>query len=240
MSGLGQEDALGIDETAEPVEVRRHRVRIDDQPLHEASEPGEGEIEPDGGVARLRLRGQACPVGYVEPDPLVTKLNALTDEARMNALSRCCASRRWTEAMAASAPFVSRAEILGLAEEAWWHLDESDWKDAFLGHPPIGGDLAALRAKFGHSADWSAEEQAGANDADDAVLEALAAQNQVYLERFGYIFIVCATGKSAAEMLELLEGRLGNSPEFEIRVAANEQAKITQLRMEKLVAPAAE
>ena len=109
----------------------------------------------------------------------------------------------------------------------------ADWLEAFAAHPRIG-DLDALRKKFASTANWCAGEQAGVAAADEAVLTALADGNRAYEARFGYIFIVCATGKSAAEMLAILTARLANDPEVELKVATAEQAKITRLRLEKL------
>ena len=115
-------------------------------------------------------------------------------------------------------------------------LGEPEWREAFAHHPRIG-DMASLRARFASTAGWAADEQRGAAQATEETLAALARGNRVYEERFGCIFIVCATGKSAAEMLALLEARLGNDPEHEMRMAADEQMKITRLRLEKLLEP---
>ncbi len=154
------------------------------------------------------------------------------DEAR-RAFLTCCGSRRWAETMVARRPFADEAQLFDAAERAWWGLDRPDWLEAFAAHPEIG-DLDALRAKFAATADWSAGEQAGVAGASDEVLADLVRGNLAYREKFGYIFIVCATGKTAAEMLGLLRGRLDNSPEEEIAIAAAEQAKITRIRLGKL------
>ena len=136
--------------------------------------------------------------------------------------------------MTASRPFVSWTQLHGLARVHWWSLDDADWKEAFTHHPEIGADPEALRKKFAATADWSAGEQAGVAGADEAVIAELAEQNKAYKDRFGYIFIVCASGLTAAEMLEKLRVRLPHVAENEIRIAAGEQAKITALRLEKL------
>ncbi len=112
-------------------------------------------------------------------------------------------------------------------------LAPADWLEAFAAHPKIG-DRDALRAKFAATAAWSAIEQAGVDGAPEEVLDALADANDRYHERFGYIFIVCATGKTAEEMLALIRERLSNDPEVELRTAAAEQAKIARIRLEKL------
>jgi 2-oxo-4-hydroxy-4-carboxy-5-ureidoimidazoline decarboxylase len=116
----------------------------------------------------------------------------------------------------------------------WWHLGDGDWLEAFGHHPPIGADVDALREKFQATADWSSGEQEAVASADESVLEALAQGNRDYESRHGFIFIVCASGKSAAEMLAILRSRMDNAPADELRIAAGEQAKITRLRLDKL------
>jgi 2-oxo-4-hydroxy-4-carboxy-5-ureidoimidazoline decarboxylase len=160
-------------------------------------------------------------------------INAWTlDEAR-DAFQRCCGSRRWSEAMAQGRPFESVAALIENAEHVWWSLARSDWLEAFAAHPRIG-DLNGLRKRFATTAAWASREQAGALGAPEEVLEKLARRNRQYEERFGYIFIVCATGKTALEMLGLLTQRLGNDAEAEIKLAAGEQMKITKIRLERI------
>jgi 2-oxo-4-hydroxy-4-carboxy-5-ureidoimidazoline decarboxylase len=137
--------------------------------------------------------------------------------------------------MAAMAPFASRAQLFGEAENQWWRLAEADWREAFTHHPKIGADVEALREKFAATAGWSEGEQQGVAQASDTVLQALAQGNTDYEARYGYIFIVCASGKSAEQMLALLRRRADNDPAQEIFIAAGEQAKITALRLEKLL-----
>ncbi len=120
------------------------------------------------------------------------------------------------------------------AREVWADLDRADCLEAFAQHPAIGADLGELRAKFGATAAWSKDEQSGVGAADERALSELQAANREYRDRFGYVFLICATGKSAAEMLAALRARLANSPDDEIGIAAAEQAKITELRLEKL------
>ena len=146
---------------------------------------------------------------------------------------RCCGSTRWADAMTALRPFDSDAALFDAARRVWWSLSRIDWLEAFAAHPKIG-DLNALRARFATTAAWSAGEQAGVTDAGEEVLRQLALGNCRYEERFGFIFIICATGKTAGEMLEHLEQRLSNEPDAEIALAAAEQAKITRLRLEKI------
>jgi 2-oxo-4-hydroxy-4-carboxy-5-ureidoimidazoline decarboxylase len=135
--------------------------------------------------------------------------------------------------MAQARPFRSDAELLETAERIWWGLPEREWLEAFAAHPRIG-DLETLRAKFATTADWASREQAGVEGADDDVLIGLSNGNRQYEERFGFFFIVCATGKSAREMLELLHGRLANDRDTELRVAAGEQMLITRIRLERI------
>ena len=136
--------------------------------------------------------------------------------------------------MTAARPFVSAAHLQGEALRLWWRLDDADWREAFTHHPAIGASLEGLRARFGATADWSAGEQAGVAQADGETLSALAVGNAAYADRFGFIFIVCASGLSAKAMLGHLRTRIDNLPEDELRVAAGEQAKITALRLNKL------
>jgi 2-oxo-4-hydroxy-4-carboxy-5-ureidoimidazoline decarboxylase len=161
-------------------------------------------------------------------------LNALAGDELRAALTRCCGARRWVESMLQTHPFMSDADLFESAERSWAELSSEDYLEAFSHHPRIGEDAATLRARFAQTAHWSREEQAGMAAAELATLEALATNNRRYFERFGYIFIVCASGKSAADMSNLLEARLENAPEQELAIAAHEQARITRLRLEKL------
>ena len=129
-------------------------------------------------------------------------------------------------------PFGNVEQLLSAAREVWFALDPADWKEAFAAHPRIG-DRDSLRNRFPETAHLAAREQAGVDGAADDVLSALAEGNVAYERRFGYIFIVCASGLTAAQMLEMLQARLKNDPATEIVVAAEEQAKITALRLAK-------
>lgn len=161
-------------------------------------------------------------------------LNALPAHEARAVLERCCGAARWVEGMEKLRPFASTSELLERAETVWRGLEAPDFLEAFAHHPEIGQNLDELRRKFAATAQLALGEQAGAVGASEATLEALRSQNRAYRERFGYSFIVCATGKTASEMLGLLEGRLHNAPEAELGIAAAEQAKITRLRLEKL------
>lgn len=162
-------------------------------------------------------------------------LNNLPEAEAIAELTKCCGAHRWVNKMVHARPFTDEAGLLATADEVWEHLGKDDWLEAFTHHPKIG-DLDSLRAKFANTKEWASGEQAGTSLASEEVLRGLAKGNAHYEERFGYIFIVCATGKSAEEMLALLQARLNNDPDREIRVAAAEQAKITRLRLEKLLA----
>ena len=164
----------------------------------------------------------------------LAELNALPPERAREELLRCCGCASWADAVAAARPFKDEAALLAAADAAWARTGEAEWREAFSHHPRIGGK-DALRAKFAATSAWAQGEQAGAAAADEATLDALAAANAAYEAKFGHIFIVCATGKSAAQMLELLKARIGNGADAEKRIAAAEQAKITKIRLEKLL-----
>lgn len=163
-----------------------------------------------------------------------TVVNGLSTEGAREALTRCCGSSAWVEGMLTRRPFASSEALYRAADEVWSSLHQSDYLEAFSHHPQIGADVDTLRQKFRATARWSSEEQASVGEADEPTLLALRDENALYLTRFGFIFIVCATGKSADEMLQLLRERLAHTPSDELRIAAQEQAKITRLRLQKL------
>ena len=146
-------------------------------------------------------------------------------------ISSCCGSTAWADALAARRP-LRQEELIPTSDEIWNGLTAQDWMEAFSKHPRIGQGEAPNVAS-GKSAAWSVQEQQSVRDAGEAVQSALARANQTYEERFGRIFIVCATGKSPEEMLDILESRLKNDDATELRVAAEEQRKITNLRLKK-------
>lgn len=135
--------------------------------------------------------------------------------------------------MLALRPFGTTASLLAAARHEWFSLTPEDWKEAFSHHPKIG-DREALRARFPTTHHLSEHEQSGMRIASDQAIEALAEGNAAYERRFGYIFIVCATGQSADDMLRRMNARLHNDPVTEIRIAAEEQVKITELRLKRL------
>ncbi len=146
----------------------------------------------------------------------------------------CCSSMAWVENLAKRRPFESMIHLMDEAKKVWESLGERDWLEAFSGHPQIG-DLSTLEKKYGSTSDWATGEQSGVGVAREEVLLELADYNKKYLKKFGFIFIVCATGKSAAEMLAMLKSRINNDNNEEMQIAADEQFKITKIRLEKLL-----
>jgi OHCU decarboxylase len=136
--------------------------------------------------------------------------------------------------MAAECPFANSNQLVTIADRIWWSLEPDDWLEAFASHPKIG-ENKAVRATAAEAQSWAAQEQSGAQSAADETVRALAELNREYEEKFGYIYIVCATGKTSEEMLAILRERLLNDAEKEICVAAREQARITKLRLGKLI-----
>jgi len=150
----------------------------------------------------------------------------------------CCGSATWASMMTMVRPFASEDELMMIAAAVWNDLQTEDWLEAFAAHPKIGEEKATPTQHV-RAAEWSAGEQAGMSSADELLKQELAAANRDYYEKFGFIFIVCATGRSAREMLELCRSRLGNDRETELEIAAREQEKITEIRLRKLCAGSA-
>ena len=157
-------------------------------------------------------------------------INTASTDAARQILMRACGSTRWVDRMMQRRPFGNDARLLFAARNEWFGLTEADWLEAFSHHPRVG-DRASLAARFPATHDLSAKEQARVGGADADVIAALAEANEAYFNRFGFIFIVCATGKTAEEMLALLRSRLPNERSAELRIAAEEQARITALRL---------
>ncbi len=162
------------------------------------------------------------------------RLNSLSLADAEAGLRECCGSTKWAHRMAHLRPFQSVEQLLDSADRVWGELKPEDWLEAFRCHPKIGEKKAAS-AQPSQTSGWSSNEQSGTRGARAELLDALAKANRAYEDRFSYIFIVCATGKSAEEMLALLEERLHNAPGSEIRIAAEEQRRITRLRLEKFL-----
>ena len=164
----------------------------------------------------------------------IGKLNRLPEEEARAALLACCGSRRWASEVAALRPFWDVGQLLNIGGRVWRELGREDWLEAFRAHPKIG-EKQAERETGAEARAWSEGEQSRAREASGETRAALPAANREYEERFGFIFIVCATGRSAEEMLAALRGRMGNDPETELRVAAAEQWRITELRLGKFL-----
>lgn len=168
------------------------------------------------------------------PAPGLRRLDALPAEEAEAALRACCHCTRWARAMAAARPFGTPAALFETAERLWADASDDDVREAFRGHPRIGESKAAAGQSDAEKR-WSSQEQRGASTASDEARRALAEVNRAYEARFGHIYLVCATGKGADELLAIAQARLGNDPATELRVAASEQMKITRLRLEKLL-----
>lgn len=194
---------------------------------------------PDGGLARLRLIGAPTPLGR---ESLAMRwFDALSPAAARDELLACCGSEDWADAVVARRPFGTLAALLPVAEQEWWNLPDSAWLEAFTAHPRIGERPApaptpptTARATV-MSLDAPRREQAAMDQASQDIRAALAAGNADYEDRFGFIFLVRAAGRGAEEMLALLRERMGNDPATELRVAAGQQAEITELRLRHLI-----
>jgi OHCU decarboxylase len=158
----------------------------------------------------------------------------MTGSQFFSELLKCCGSRRWAEELSKGRPYLSLDELSASADEVWWSLEPADWLEAFHSHPKIG-ETKAINSGSAQAQQWSSQEQLGVRRGAPETIDALARLNTQYETKFGYIFIVCATGKSSEEMLRILQERLENDPVKELPVAAAEQAKITALRLKKLL-----
>ncbi len=162
------------------------------------------------------------------------ELNCLPAEEARQAFLDCCASQRWAARMAAGRPYPSRADLNLSSSQIWTALSAEDWLEAFAAHPKIGGTKSRNKTSQ-TSRRWSTQEQNGVHRASEKTLQQLAQLNLEYQETFGYVFLVCATGKTALEILHLLRERLENDGAEELRIAANEQRLITSVRLEKML-----
>ena len=191
-------------------------------------------IFPDGGVSRLRLWGTVSREGREQIG--MRHLDTLTEGDAVVELLACCGSRAWARGVTERRPFGSLASLTSASDEVWRALGPDDHREAFLSHPRIGERKAQVEhAHEARTRDWAEHEQSQVAHAEHATLSALAGANAEYEAKFGHIFLVCATGKSAGEILAMLRARMSNDAETELRVAAEEQRKITHLRLEKLV-----
>lgn len=167
---------------------------------------------------------------------VVNWLNTLPADEAAQEFRKCCGATWWSSRMAEARPFADASALVDEADRLFDTMPREAWLEAFGSHPKIG-DLDSLRMRLAGNKQWSSGEQAGINAADETTLQGLAAGNIAYEERFGYVFIICATGLTAAEMHASLEQRLQNDDATELRIAAAEQRKITHLRLEKLTTP---
>jgi OHCU decarboxylase len=184
-------------------------------------------------VARFRVFGRVAQAA-----------DGLTGIARLNQMSRkqaaavlfdCCGSKNWVELVLAHRPFADNSALLDSAEEAFETLGRKDWLTIFRSHPAIGVKKAAAK-QTATAREWSAGEQAVAQKAAPETLAVLGAANEAYEATFGHVFLICATGKSSEQILTSLQQRLGHDAETEMRIAGEEQRKITRLRLEKHLA----
>lgn len=161
-------------------------------------------------------------------------INNVSEQQAARFFYQCCSATAWVKKMVASRPYASREQLMDTATTHWQGLSEQDYLQAFDGHPKIG-DVNSLKHKYTNTKVLAAGEQSGVEQATGEVIQALAEGNAQYQQKFGFIFIVCATGKSAKQMLYLLQQRLPNDRDTELVIAAQEQQKIFQIRLEKLL-----
>jgi|GEM_PF-221726 len=223
--------------TAPPRAARPCRPPV---PPARAARPCRPPVPP--APCRETLRGMsaesAWPAGHDERAGLAA-LSAVPAEAVREALLGCCSSPRWAESVLAGRPYASVADLLRRSATATAELGIADLTDALAGHPRIGeqpgGDRQAGGGDDGDRAHWSRAEQAGLSQADAATRQALADGNRAYEQRFGHIYLVCATGRSAGQLLQLLRQRLASDPGTEWHVLRTELAKINEIRLRKLI-----
>ena len=163
------------------------------------------------------------------------RINQMTSDEAAAVLHAICGSGRWVEAMLASRPFIDAAGLFAAAEREWLALSREDCLEAFSHHPKIG-ERNLTQARFAATAQQSSRDQSGMAAASEAERAEFAARNAEYERKFGHVFLICATGKSASEMLTSLRSRLGNDAQTELRNAVGEQAKIIRLRLERWLA----
>ncbi len=180
-------------------------------------------VFPDGGVSRLRVWGVATEAG--RRSEVVEHINTMVDPRTI--LRSVNGSTKWVDAVAGARPFANWEQMISTSDKVWNSLSPDDHMEAFRAHPRIGEKKEGAR--------WTVQEQSGTQSAPDETMKALAEGNREYEKKFGHIYLVCATGRTADEMLANLRERMKNDPKNELRVAAEEQRKITALRLEKLV-----
>ncbi len=161
------------------------------------------------------------------------EFNSLPPKEAWDQLFKCCGCTHWANNVVEHMPFKSIESLKEISDNTWWDCRKADWLEAFSHHPKIG--QKALEKKFEATKSWAENEQSGTQNDNENILQELVKANNTYENKFGFIFIVCATGKTAGEMLELLNERLNNDVEKELNIAAQEQNKITHLRFDKLI-----
>jgi len=162
------------------------------------------------------------------------QLNHMPTHFLRDELQGCCGAKNWVNTMIAQHPYDSEGALHEISDKAWSRCSEADYKEAFTHHPKIG-DIESIKKKFASTSHWSSGEQAGVDEADTELMEDLVQMNDKYEAKFGFIFIVCATGKTAPEMLEMVKERINNEAYEEIHIAAEEQRKIMHIRINKLL-----
>jgi OHCU decarboxylase len=163
----------------------------------------------------------------------LAEFNALTATQAESLLMDCCGATRWAASVASKRPYETVEALHRAADSIWWKLDRNDWLEAFGHHPQIGERPAS---GSGSAREWAEGEQGGARGISEDVKTRLARANRAYVDKFGFIYIICATGKSVEAMLALLNQRLQNDPASELSIAAEQQRQITRIRLEKLLA----
>lgn len=164
----------------------------------------------------------------------VSELDAMPEAEAAELFASCCGAWRWVTEMVVRRPFGTRGAVLTVADRVWETMQETDWREAFSHHPRIGEQTGAI-PQTARGAAWSAGEQAGMDSAGESLRAELAAVNREYEERFGYIYVVCAAGRTAEELLAFARRRLANDPKAELLTAVQEQEKIMRFRLEKLL-----
>jgi allantoicase len=216
------------------VPLKANRVHVFRQQLHKvgAATHVRLNIYPDGGIARFRVFARAAQAA----DRLtgIGRLNHLSRKQVAAALYDCCGSKKWVEQVLRHRPFADASALLASAEEAFGSLGRKDWMTIFRSHPAIGAKKAKAK-QTATAREWSAGEQSLAQKAAPEILAAMAAANEAYEATFGHVFLICATGKSSEQILQSFQERLGHDAETELRIAGEEQRKITRLRLEKLL-----
>ena len=225
--------------------VRGHK--LDQSLMRDARQAAMSEIRPIDDI-RSTARYRSAVLGNLVVEFLekladaehqlniLTRWNNLPPGAAAQEVLDCCGSKTWARQLAARRPFTDELSLISASDEVWNNLQPADWKEAFLKHPRIGERKAPAGASA-QSVTWSSQEQHSAEARAEEIQSALVQANREYEARFGHLFIVCATGKSASEILEVLRARMLNDEASELRVSAEEQRKITNIRLKKWLGP---